>query len=279
MKIIKESDKFELTVKKISYTISILAVVVITIPLIMGRYNRYVLGSLIVILMFFAPIAYIKYSKKQLKTIISGFNFFLLLLIFYILFFSISPNLMTKNFEMPTTIKVYRTATSQIDTVDFKYYVKNVITNEVSPSWNKNSLKAMAMVIKTYGWYWTIHQKYPGQGYDVKDTFADQVYVPDSQDPVSDQAVDDIWNYMMTMNGDIFEPEYDSGTEGRTEPLYSGRLSQWGSKFLADQGNDWQYILHYYYDPSGTINIIYCTNQSLTAISIFFPVFKVKSII
>jgi len=206
MNIINKSDKFELPVKKNSYIIPILAVV---------------------------------------------------LLVVCFLFFYISTNVMTKDVEMPTTIKVYRNATGQIDTVDFKYYVKNVITNEVYPSWNENSLKAMAMVIKTYGWYWTIHQKYPGQGYDVKDTFVDQKYVPGSQDPRSDKAVDDTWNYMLKMNGKIFESEYDSGTKGKIEPLYAGRLSQWGSKFLADQGNDWQYILHYYYDPRGTINIIY----------------------
>lgn len=204
----------------------------------------------------------IKVSDKfELSDKITIKNFyiriFFLLLIFCFIFFSILPDMMTKDFKMPTKINVYRTATGQIDTVDFKYYVKNVITNEVYISWNKNSLKAMAMVIKTYGWYWTIHEKYPGKGYDVKDTSVDQIYVPDSQNPISDKAVEDTWNYIMTMNGEIFESEYDSGTEGMTKPLYSGRLSQWGSKFLADQGNDWPYILHYYYDPSGTINITY----------------------
>jgi len=158
---------------------------------------------------------------------------------------------------MPTTIKVLRTATGEIETVDFNYYVKNVMPNEWGmPGWPTETLKAGAMAVKMYGWmHVTTYHKYPGLGYDVKDSTADQVYRPGTAEAYTDAAVDATWNYSMTRNGQLFEPEYDSGVRGSLESISPNRLGQGGAVILANQGMTWQQILHYYYDPMGVISI------------------------
>ena len=41
----------------------------------------------------------------------------------------------------PSTIRVYRTATGAVDTVDFRTYVKNVLSREWISSWTTESLR------------------------------------------------------------------------------------------------------------------------------------------
>ncbi len=91
----QNSDKkFELTRKIILYSLPILALAGITLPLIFGQSNLSLLGSYLAIPMFFAPIIYLKYSKNPIQSINSGKPLFLLLLIFYFLCFSISMALL-----------------------------------------------------------------------------------------------------------------------------------------------------------------------------------------
>jgi uncharacterized repeat protein (TIGR01451 family) len=150
---------------------------------------------------------------------------------------------------LPSTIRVLRTETGQVEVVDLKEYVKNVLPNEWISSWNMDALKSGAMATKTYAWYWTIHQKYPGCDYDVKDTIADQVYRPSTANSRTSQAVEETWNWVVTKNGEIFQAQYDSGTQGSPDPLNAGRMSQWGTQYWAESGKDWLWIVHYYYDP------------------------------
>jgi hypothetical protein len=162
----------------------------------------------------------------------------------------------------PEKIRVLRHETGQIDEVDFDYYVKNVLPNEWIASWDMEALKAGAMAVKTYAWYWTIHQKYPGQGYDVRDDTWDQVYNPASSHSRTDQAVEDTWNWVMMKNGEVFQAQYDSGIQGSPDPLYPGRMSQWGTQYWAEGVKDWQWICHYYYDPIALASGSYVTGAT-----------------
>lgn len=168
------------------------------------------------------------------------------------------------NFKYPSTIKVLRTATGETEEVYFKDYVKNVLPNEWIASWEMDALKAGAMAVKTYAWYWTIHQKYPGMEYDVKDDASDQIYKPGSSHPRTDQAVDETWGWIMMKDGEIFQAQYIDGWPGKPEPIsyaywqkygvikeYPGRMSQWGTQYWGEKGKDWRWIVHYYYDPVG----------------------------
>jgi parallel beta-helix repeat protein len=161
----------------------------------------------------------------------------------------------------PEIIKVLRTATGEVEEVNFKDYVKNVLPNEWAACWDWDieALKAGAMAVRTYGWYWITHEKYPASDpyYDVRDDEQDQVYDPHWQEKFIlatseerySEAIDDTWKWVMTRNNQVFESQYDSGTPGSPDPLYPGRMSQWGTQYWAEGGEDWQWILHYYYDP------------------------------
>ena len=61
----------------------------------------------------------------------------------------------------PSTIRVRRhnsngTATG-VATVPFVQYVENVLPHEWIASWNAEALKAGAVAVKSYGWYWVTH--------------------------------------------------------------------------------------------------------------------------
>ncbi|MCJ7634744.1 SpoIID/LytB domain-containing protein [Candidatus Bathyarchaeota archaeon] len=150
---------------------------------------------------------------------------------------------------IPSTIRVLRTATGEIEDVNFKDYVKNVLPNEWYASFDLDALKAGAMAVKTYAWYWTMNERYPGESYDVRDDTWDQVYKPQTSDSRTDQAVEETWNWLMLKNGEISLVRYDSGTQGSPNPIQAGLISQWGTQYWAEMGKDWQWILHYYYDP------------------------------
>ncbi|HEX6292352.1 MAG TPA: SpoIID/LytB domain-containing protein [Herpetosiphonaceae bacterium] len=175
------------------------------------------------------------------------------------------------NTTPPSTIRVYRVSLGRIDTVNFNYYVKHVLPSEWISSWHAESLRAGAMAVKTYGWYWTIYSKYPGAGYDVKDTTADQVYNPNVSYASTDAATDANWGYKMTRNGAIFQAHYCAGSynSSRTSGQCSENhgwtvgtyMSQWGSKWYADNGRTWQWMVPFYYD-----NVVVSTISSSTPI-------------
>jgi hypothetical protein len=165
------------------------------------------------------------------------------------------PGLNYSDSNPPATIRVYRSATGTVDTVDFTFYVKHVLPSEWIPGWLPASLQAGAMAVKTYGWYWTNFVKYPGQNYDVKDNYADMAYNPNVSYASTDSAVDAVASYRMTRSGAIFQAHFCAGVQGndtRTDTQCGNTpgnwISQWGSQDYAQQGKDFTWILTYYYD-------------------------------
>ena len=58
----------------------------------------------------------------------------------------------------PSTIKVFvPSANPQIQTIAFPTYVENVLPNEWIASWDGDALKAGAVTVKSYAWYWVAH--------------------------------------------------------------------------------------------------------------------------
>jgi peptidoglycan hydrolase-like amidase len=82
----------------------------------------------------------------------------------------------------PATIRVFRTATGAVDTVDFRAYVKNVLSREWISSWTTESLRSGALAVKNYAWYQVLHWRgyvnAAGQCFDVFDSTRDQHYDP-----------------------------------------------------------------------------------------------------
>ncbi|MBW8483146.1 SpoIID/LytB domain-containing protein [Actinomadura parmotrematis] len=154
------------------------------------------------------------------------------------------------NGEPPTSILVYRVSLQRVDRVAFKTYVKNVLPNEWVPSWPRESLRAGAVAVKSYGWYWALHSaaRTPwGQCYDVKDTTANQVYRPGSALAATSAAVDATWATRMTRGGRILEAHYCSTSTACGGWVTGDWLSQYGSRDHANAGWTHAKILKSYY--------------------------------
>ncbi|GAA2213846.1 hypothetical protein GCM10009850_093090 [Nonomuraea monospora] len=152
--------------------------------------------------------------------------------------------------KLPTTILVYRTALNRVERVDFKTYVKNVLPNEWVSSWPKESLKAGAMAVKNFGWYWALHSNRKtsgGQCFDVYDHTSSQVYVPGSAKAVTSAAVDATWGTRLTRGGKIFRAQYCATTTACGNWVTGDWMSQYGSRDKAAAGWSYTRILQHYY--------------------------------
>ncbi|MFC4010009.1 SpoIID/LytB domain-containing protein [Nonomuraea purpurea] len=152
--------------------------------------------------------------------------------------------------KLPTTILVYRKSLDRVERVEFKTYVKNVLPNEWVSSWPSESLKAGAMAVKNFGWYWALHsnRKTPsGQCFDVYDHTSSQVYKPGSAKAVTSAAVDATWGARLTRNGKIFRAQYCSTTTACGNWVDGDWMSQYGSRDKARAGWSYSRILQNYY--------------------------------
>ena len=144
-----------------------------------------------------------------------------------------------------------------VEVVDFDSYVKHVLPSEWYGSWPAESLRSGAMAVKTYAWYW-VNQggKWPEYGADVVDSTCDQVYNPAYSYWKTDLAVEDTWGYRMVRDGSIFPAYYYAGAYNG-DPTDGNHMTQWGSKYWADQGQTWDWILHFYYSGIEIQAILY----------------------
>ncbi len=164
---------------------------------------------------------------------------------------------------MPASVRVYRTQQGVVEVVPFRDYLKHVLPLEWAPTWGANALKAGAMAAKTYAWYWVNKGgKQSLLAADLKDNDEDQVYDPNVSYASTDAAVDATFDYVMTMNGSLFQSQYCAGSympypDGDC-PWGGPYMTQWGSSYHADHKRSWGWILQFYYpgamispDPPG----------------------------
>lgn len=155
-------------------------------------------------------------------------------------------------YSYPSTITVEMdiTGDGSIVTVDFETYLKNTLPNEWMGGWNTESLRAGAYCVKMVGWYRTIKPYAPTEGKDTSQRT--QKYVPNSEYPTTNNAVAYVEGYgMANSEGKLFFPEYFDGVQGSKGTQHSGKLTQWGSQYLASKENYYhETILNYYYSGS-----------------------------
>ena len=152
----------------------------------------------------------------------------------------------------PDTIRVYRTATGQMEVVPFREYIKHVLPSEWIPTWKMSSLQAGAMAVKSYAWFWVANGgKQAALGADVKDNTEDQVYDPNVSYSTTDEAVDSTYDYAMTRGGALFQAQYCAGSYDEDPtgecPWAGPYMTQWGSAWHADQGRPWGWLIQFYY--------------------------------
>ena len=126
-------------------------------------------------------------------------------------------------------------------------------------AWPMESLRAGAIAIKQYAWYYAMHYR-GGTGtggcYDVSDNANDQVYAPEKQTPAAThiQAVESTWAESITKNGSFILTGYRSGNDVSCGADADGsHLYQKGARRCALDGKSGEDILRVYFDPGFAI--------------------------
>jgi hypothetical protein len=154
----------------------------------------------------------------------------------------------------PPTIRVFRTASGAVDTVDFRTYVKNVLSREWISTWTTESLRSGAMAVKNYAWYQVLHWRgYVNQDakcFDVFDSTRDQHYDPTRPTYASmASAVDATWSTLAQKGGRIFATYYNAGAAGEACGANANgwQMFQWGTQSCGLAGRTAAQILATYY--------------------------------
>jgi hypothetical protein len=139
-------------------------------------------------------------------------------------------------------------------TVDFNEYVRNVLPNEWELDSGREALKAGAMAVKMYAWFFTKYPGVPGLGAHVRDSTRHQAYIkntPAGKKRITEPAISDVNKIgMFNKTKDcLFLSEYRSNGQG-VHWKGSGKVSQKGSKRLERDGKNFKQILDFYYTNS-----------------------------
>ena len=156
----------------------------------------------------------------------------------------------------PPSIRVFRTAgpaAGKVQTVNFRTYVETTIAREWPGYWPAETLKAGAVAVKQYGWYWTMHYRgktdKAGNCYDVVDYWADQVYQPEKYTPIASQrsAVAATWSITLRKTT-FFATGYWAGESVGCGTNADGiRMYQWSAYDCGRKGYAMEWILRRYY--------------------------------
>ncbi len=153
---------------------------------------------------------------------------------------------------IPTNISVHLGAPgSDAPTVNvpFVYYIKNVASSEIYPTWPEEALKANIYAILSLTLNRVYTEWYRQRGYDYEitnNTAFDHKYTPNGQiyDSISN-IVDEIFNEYIVKQ-DHIEPLFAAYCDGKVVPDCVG-LKQWGTVDLANEGMNALEILRHYY--------------------------------
>ena len=139
--------------------------------------------------------------------------------------------------------------------VRYKDYIKNVASCEIYSTWPESTLYANILAIMSFTLNRVYTEWYRSRGYDftiTSSTAYDQqwVYGHTIYSRI-DRLVDSIFANYLSRPG-IKQPIFTSYCDGRN--VNCRGLSQWGSKYLGDEGYSAIEILRYYYGSNMYIN-------------------------
>ncbi len=152
---------------------------------------------------------------------------------------------------IPQTITVHLGAPDEDApnvTVSYPYYIKNVASSEIFPTWEETALRANIYAITSFALNRIYTEWYRARGYDFDITSVtqyDQKYIEGRQiyDNIA-VLVDELFDDYVRRQGRI-EPLFTAFCNGTTSTCDG--LSQWGTVDLARQGFLPYEILQYYY--------------------------------
>lgn len=140
--------------------------------------------------------------------------------------------------------------------VRYRDYIKNVASSEIYATWPDASLRANILAIMSFTLNRVYTEWYRNKGYnftitsstayDHKFVYGRNIYANISQ------IVDEIFNNYLSRPG-VSQPILTQYCDGQ-QVTCPNWMTQWGSKYLADQGYSTIEILRYYYGSSMYIN-------------------------
>ena len=178
----------------------------------------------------------------------------------------------TSQTTAPATIRVYVPSVAghpyRIQTIPFETYVENVLPDEWTDTWDGDSLKAGAVAVTSYAWYWATHYGGYVDGtpsastcFDVTDDTNFQKYKANSAQPNSTSKVQQVFPTAIRVGGDVLQASYFSAVRNDYDVTKAATydacgqgadgtfLSQSGSQTCNEDntGNKWPVILKTYY--------------------------------
>lgn len=139
--------------------------------------------------------------------------------------------------------------------VRYTDYIKNVASSEIYATWPQATIYANVLAIMSFTLNRVYTEQYRNQGYDftiTSSTAYDQkwIYGRNTFENI-DRIVNDIFNNYLSRPG-VRQPIFTSYCDGQR--VTCAGLSQWGSKYLGDEGYSAIEIIRYYYGSDMYIN-------------------------
>lgn len=153
--------------------------------------------------------------------------------------------------------------------VRYRDYIKNVASSEIYATWPEATIYANILAIQSFTLNRVYTEWYRNRGYNytiTSSTAYDHKWIPDRNifDTIS-TAVDNIFNnYLSRPN--ITQPILAQYCDGKRTSC-PGLMSQWGSKYLGDEGYSALEILRNYYGSSIFIN----TTEQISGVPSSYP--------
>ena len=159
----------------------------------------------------------------------------------------------------PSTIRVLRTRTGDVDIVDFRDYVGIVLASGEFPTTDPAPVVEVgATAVKQFGWYYALkgnhrasYRTADGVCYDVRDDTSDQLFHPEAKATQKQlDAVAATWGLTLRKKGRFFLTGYRYGNNvGCAADANGWRLFEQSMIRCAKQGWDRQKIQQRYYEP------------------------------
>ena len=139
--------------------------------------------------------------------------------------------------------------------VKYQDYIKNVVSSEIYATWPESTIYANTLAIMSFTLNRVYTEWYRNRGYNftiTSSTAYDQKWIPGRNIYTNiDRLVDNIFANFLSRPG-VSQPILTSYCDGRNVTCTG--LSQWGSKYLGDEGYSAINIIHYYYGSDMYIN-------------------------
>ncbi len=152
--------------------------------------------------------------------------------------------------------------------VKYRDYIKNVVSSEIYATWPESAIYANTLAIMSFTLNRVYTEWYRNKGYNftiTSSTAYDQKWIHGRNFYENiDRIVDSVFANYLSRPG-VRQPIFTSYCDGRR--VTCDGLSQWGSKYLGEEGYSAIDIIHYYYGSDMYIN----TAQSVAGVPSSFP--------